>query len=187
MIQSTYMKRFIVFILVACISYGASAQFKNGTLQAAGLTCAMCTKAINETLNELPFVQSVKADIKNSQFLIQFKDGANVDPDALKKAVENAGFSIARLKLTLSMENVKIEDDSHIKIGSKTYHFLDTRSQLLNGEKTLTFVDKNFVLAKEFKKYAAKTTMACVQTGKAESCCKKEGLQENARIYHVTI
>lgn len=165
----------------------ASAQFKTGTLQAAGLTCAMCTKAINETLKELSFVQTVKADIKNSQFIIQFKEGANVDPDDLKKAVEDAGFSIAKLKLALNFENVKVDNDSHVKIGSKTYHFLDTRSQVLNGEKTMTFVDKNFVVAKEFKKYAGKTQMACVQTGKAESCCTKEGIQENARIYHVTI
>ena len=164
-----------------------TAQFKKGTIQAAGLTCAMCTKGINEALKELPFVQAVKADIKNSQFVIQFKDGANVDPDALRKAVEDAGFSISKLKLTFNFENVNVEDDSHVKIGSKTYHFLDTRSQVLNGEQTMTFIDKNFVVAKEFKKYAGKSQMACVQTGHAETCCMKEGIEKNARIYHVTI
>ena len=173
--------------MIVLTAITATAQFKTGTLQAAGLTCAMCTKAINETLKELSFVQSVKADIKNSQFLLQFKNGVNVDPDALKKAVEDAGFSVAKLKLALDFDNVKVDNDSHIKIGNKTYHFLDVRSQSLNGEKTITFVDKNFVLAKEFKKYSTKTQMACVQTGKAETCCKKEGIRENARIYHVTI
>jgi copper chaperone CopZ len=181
------MKKIIIAALAAFFSLSATAQFKTGTLQAAGLTCAMCTKAINETLKELPFVQTVKADIKNSQFIIQFKEGVNVDPDALKKAVEDAGFSIAKLKLSLNFENVKVDNDAHVKIGSKTYHFLDIRSQLLNGEKTITFVDKNFVLAREFKKYAGKTQMACVQTGRTESCCTKEGIKENARIYHVTI
>ncbi|MBC7827289.1 MAG: heavy-metal-associated domain-containing protein [Chitinophagaceae bacterium] len=181
------MKKAIFVAIVVLFGLNAMAQFKTGTLQAAGLTCAMCTKAINETLKELRFVQSVKADIKNSQFVIQFKEGVNVDPDALKEAVEDAGFSVAKLKLALSFDNVQVNNDSHIKIGGKTYHFLDTNSQLLNGERTITFVDKNFVLAKEFKKYAAKTQMACVQTGKAESCCTKEGINENARIYHVTI
>ena len=181
------MKKILTIVLAVFLGFTASAQFKTGTLQAAGLTCAMCTKAINETLKELPFVQTVKADIKNSQFVIQFKEGMNVDPDALKKAVQDAGFSIAKLKLAFNFDNVKVDNDSHVKIGSKTYHFLDTRSQVLNGEKTITFVDKNFVLAKEFKKYAGKTQMACVQTGKAESCCKKEGIKENARIYHITI
>jgi len=178
-----------IFIVILAMFFGltATAQFKTGTLQAAGLTCAMCTKAINETLKELSFVQSVKADIKNSQFIIRFKEGVSVDPDALKKAVEDAGFSIAKLKLALDFENTKVDNDSHVKIGNRTYHFLDVSSQQLDGEKTITFVDKNFVLAKEFKKYAGKTQMTCVQTGKAESCCKKEGAAENARIYHVTI
>ena len=178
-----------VFLISIIVLFGLSVvgQVKTGTLQAAGLTCAMCTKAINETLKDLAFVESVKADIKNSQFVINFKQEANVDPDALKKAVEDAGFSIAKLKLTMNFNNVKVENDAHVSLGGRTYHFLDVRSQLLNGEKTLTFVDKNFVVAKEFKKYSSKTDMACVQTGKAETCCTKEGAKANARIFHVTI
>jgi copper chaperone CopZ len=181
------MHKILMTMFMIIFGFAASAQFKTGTLQAAGLTCAMCTKAINETLKELPFIQSVKADIKNSQFVIRFKEGATVDPDALKEAVEDAGFSIAKLKLALDFNNVQVDNDSHVKIGNKTYHFLDVRSQQLDGEKTITFVDKNFVVAKEFKKYANKTQMACVQSGKAEGCCTKEGATENARIYHVTI
>lgn len=181
------MKKIFFLAFVALISLNAVSQIKSGSLQAAGLTCAMCTKAINETLEELSFVESVKADIKNSQFLIQFKPGQNVDPDALKKAVEDAGFSVAKLKLALIFDNQQVTNDSHVKLGGRTYHFLNIKPQTLNGEKTITMVDKNFVLAKEFKKYSSKTEMACVQTGKAESCCKKEGIQENVRIYHVTI
>lgn len=181
------MKKLLIIGITIWIAITASAQVKTGTLQAAGLTCAMCTKAINETLEELSFVKSVKADIKNSQFVLQFKDDAFVDPDALKKAVEEAGFSVAKLKLTLQFDDIKIDNDSHVNVGGATYHFLDTRAQILQGDRTITFVDKNFVLPKEFKKYAAKTQMACIQTGKAESCCTKEGAKQNARIFHVTI
>jgi copper chaperone CopZ len=181
------MKKIIFLSIITLLGLNSMAQFKTGTLQAAGLTCAMCTKAINETLKRLPFVQTVTPDIKNSQFIIQFKEGVNVDPDALKKAVEDAGFSVAKLKLALSFDNVQVDNDTHVKMGGKTYHFLDVRSQVLNGEKTITFVDKNFVLAKEYKRYAAKTQMSCILTGKAGNCCIKEGVKENARIYHVTI
>lgn len=181
------MKKIVFIVLIALTGITVMGQVNTGTLQAAGLTCAMCTKAINETLKELSFVESVKADIKKSQFVINFKQGANVDPDALKKAVEDAGFSVAKLRLTYNFDNVKVENDSHISMNGRTYHFLDVRSQLLNGEKTITFVDKNFVLPKEFKRYSTKTQMACVQTGKAETCCTKEGAKANARIFHVTI
>jgi copper chaperone CopZ len=181
------MKKLVIVLIIAVVGQNVLGQVKTGTLQAAGLTCAMCTKAINETLKELSFIQTVTSDIKNSQFVLVFKDGVNVDPDALKKAVEDAGFSVAKLKLTLDFNNVKVEKDAHISLGGRTYHFVDTRSQTLDGEKTITFVDKNFVLPKEFKKYAAKTQMPCVQSGKAEACCKKEGINANSRIFHVTI
>lgn len=174
------LKLFIVLLLAATVS---QAQFTTATLQAAGLTCAMCTKAINEALKTLPVIESVKPDIKNSAFIIQFKPGSSVDPDALKKAVEDAGFSVARLSLTGEFTNVKIEKDAHVNIEGRTYHFVNAGSQTLNGEKTITMVDKYFVPAKDYKKYAAATKMACIQTGKAASCCTD--VAQNTRIYHV--
>lgn len=176
------LKLLTVFLL---LSIASQAQFRSASLQAAGLTCAMCAKAINEALKEVSFVQSVSPDIKNSAFIIKFKPGTNVDPDVLKKAVEDAGFSVAKLRMTANFTNVKVEKDAHVNIDGKTFHFLSSSSQTLNGEKTITLVDKNFVPARDFKKYAAATTMACVQTGKAERCCTN--VQQNTRIYHVVI
>ncbi len=49
---------------------------------------------------KVPFVESVKSDIKNSAFNMVFKQGQKVEIDALKKAVEDAGFSVGNLKMT---------------------------------------------------------------------------------------
>lgn len=179
------MKTIKILAVLLVMATATQAQFKSARLQAAGLTCAMCTKAINEALNDLAFIKEIDVDIKNSEFIIDFKEGADIDPDALKKAVEDAGFSVAKLKLTGNFNNVKLEKDTHVNIQGKTFHFLNANNQTLNGENTITVVDKYFVPAKDFKKYAAATTMHCVQTGKAESCCPKEAM--NTRIYHVTI
>jgi len=138
-------------------------------------------------LQKVPFVESVKSDIRNSAFGIVFKQNADVNIDALKKAVEDAGFSVGSLKLTGEFNELKIANDQHVKIGNETFHFLNVNSQLLNGEKTITVVDKNFVTAKEFKKYSTATKMNCLQTGKAGSCCIKDGISTGERIYHVTI
>jgi copper chaperone CopZ len=178
------MKTLKILFLSLFIGIAAQAQFKSATLQAAGLTCAMCAKAIGEGLKQLSFVESVKPEIKSSQFIIQFKAGADVDPDVIKQAVEDAGFSVAKLRLTGNFDNVKVEKDTHVSIDGKTFHFINASSQTLSGEKTITVVDKSFVPAKDFKKYAAATAMSCVQTGKAASCCQKEA---NTRIYHVII
>lgn len=182
------MKKIIfVFAILVLAATSLSGQFKSASLQAAGLTCAMCTKAINNEVAALPFVKKVDVDIKSSTFVIDFREGANVDVDALKKAVEDAGFSVSKLKLKGVFQNVAVKNDAHVDIEGKTFHFLNVKDQTLNGERVLTLVDKNYVTAKEFKKYSAATKMECIQTGKASSCCKKEAAENNTRIYHVTI
>lgn len=181
------MKKIFLLLLILVSAVAVSAQFSKATLQASGLTCALCTKAINKSLEQLPFVESVKADIKTSSFLISFRPGKEMDIDALRKGVEDAGFSVAKLQLTGQFDQLSVANDAHHVINGKTYHFLSVPDKVLNGEQQLTVVDKNFTLAKEFKKYSSATRMTCVQTGKAGDCCKKNGLSPETRIYHVTI
>jgi copper chaperone CopZ len=87
-----YVKKYVFFFVILFQFQLLQAQFTKANLQATGLTCAMCSNAINKALQHLPFVESVKADIKNSSFSIVFRQQASVDLDAIKNAVEEAGF-----------------------------------------------------------------------------------------------
>ncbi len=98
------MKRIFFIIIIVVAGFTSHAQFTKATLQATGLTCAMCSKAINKALMEVPFVESVKSDIKNSSFNMVFKPGQEVMVDALKKAVEDAGFSVGNLNITVNFQ-----------------------------------------------------------------------------------
>ena len=181
------MKKLFFIVLIALAGLSSHAQFTKASLQATGLTCAMCSNAINKALLEVPFVESVKADIKNSAFNMVFRQGQKVEIDVLHKAVEDAGFSVGSLKMTGNFKELKVENDKHVEIGKETFHFLNVSEQTLDGEKTITIVDKDFVTARQFKKFSNTTKMSCVQTGKAASCCLKEGIPVGTRIYHVTI
>jgi len=169
------------------LSVNVNAQFTKASLQASGLTCSMCSKAVKVALEEVPFVDKVQVDIKNQQYNLSFKQDAAVDFDALSSAVENAGFSVASLKVTAEVENIKLKKDDHVQIGKHYFHFLNGSGQTLTGSTTFNVVDKGFVPAKEFKKWSSSSKMACVQTGKASTCCTKENIAEQARIYHVAI
>ncbi len=105
----------------------------------------------------------------------------------MSKAVEDAGFSVASLKVTADVENINAEKDAHILISDKYFHFLNAKGQQLNGATTFSIVDKSFLSAKDFKKYSSATKMQCVQTGKAAACCAKDNIAESSRIYHVII
>lgn len=181
------MKKMFLVALVTVVGFSSQAQFTKARLQATGLTCAMCSNAINKALVKVPFVESVKSDIKNSAFNIVFKQGQKVEIDALKNAVEDAGFSVGSLQMTGNFSDIKVENDKHIKIGDAVFHFLNIQDQVLAGEKTITVVDKNFLTTKQFKKISSVSKMSCVATGKAEQCCLTEGIAADTRVYHVTI
>ena len=181
------MKTVLLLIAIVFMTVSSNAQFTKASMQATGLTCAMCSNAINKALMEVPFVEGVKADIKNSAFNMVFKQGQKIEIDALRKAVEDAGFSVGSLKMTGNFKEVKVENDKHVEIGNEIFHFLNTSEQVLDGERTITVVDRKFLTAKQFKKFSNATKMSCVLTGKTAACCLKDGVPADARVYHVTI
>ena len=181
------MKKFLLVMIVAFVSHSGFSQFSKASLQASGLTCAMCSKAVKVALEKVDFVKEVKVNIKMQEYTVVFKEDSHTDFDALKKAVEDAGFSVASLKVTGSFNSVNVEKDKHIQLDGKNFHFVNSNSQVLNGEHTFTIVDKNFISAKDYKKYSAATKLECIKTGKAESCCVKEGIHTEERVYHVII
>lgn len=182
------MKNFVLALCVLALAGQAGAQrYSKATLQATGLTCALCSNAINKALLELSFVDTVRSEIKTSSFKIIFKKGEEVSIDKIREAVEDAGFSVGKLEITGNFDNLAVEKDQHLRIGGTVYHFLNAATGKLNGEHTLTLADKGFVTPKEFKKLSASSKMACVQSGRAESCCTSQGVESGARVYHVTI
>lgn len=181
------MKKAWMLAALLSVALFSQAQFTRATLQATGLTCAMCSNAINKALQKVDFVESVRSDIKNSSFSIVFKSNTEQNIDAIRDAVEDAGFSVGSLKLTGQFTDIRLEKDRHVKIGNGNFLFLNGEGQSLNGEKEITVVDKSFLSEKQFKKISASSKMSCVQTGKAGACCEKDGIGSGERVYHVTI
>ena len=181
------MKKLLIMLIGALSFFAADAQVTKVSLQASGLTCSMCSNAINKSLKTISTIESVEPNIKTSTFVIAFKPGSKVDFDELKKKVEDAGFFVSKLEATMQFDNVALENDAHIMLGGNNYHILNSSNQTLNGSKTLRIIDKGFVSAKEFKKNSNFTKMDCYKTGVAATCCVKEGLPSGTRIFHVTI
>lgn len=169
--------KYIFFIVALLFAVNTQAQVKSASLEASGLTCAMCSKAVYTALSKVPFVEKVDADIETSSYQISFKNGSKVDFDALSKAVVDAGFSVAKLKVTTQFKDAKVENDAHIVADNQSFHFMNVTPQTLNGTKTIRLVDKNFVLPKEYKKFGKLTTMKCYESG----------VMDGKRIYHATL
>jgi copper chaperone CopZ len=180
------MKLIIFALLLSLAGLQSQAQVTKVSLQASGLTCSMCSKAVMNALQKVPFVDKVQVDIKNQQYNLSFKEGTDLDFDALSKAVQDAGFSVAAFTVTADVSKLTLEKDEHILIGKQYFHFLNASGQQLNGPSTFTVVDKQFTSSKNYKKYSALSKMECVQTGHTAKCCTKNN-GETTRIYHAII
>ena len=172
------MYRLILFVAIFLHSFSLRAQeVIKVDLQASGLTCSMCSNAINKALRSLDFVEKVDANIKNSSFDIRFKKDAAIDFDRMKAKVEGAGFTVARFMVTMNFRAQKTLDDQCVFIGSTGYRFVNLKEPYLDGEKTIRIMDKGFIPAKEFKKNTAIYTDKCYD--RIEST--------TAKLYHVII
>ena len=180
------MMRLIFTAILFSIHFCADAQVSKVSIQASGLTCSMCSNAINKALKSIDYVDHVIANIKNSSFEIYFKPNAKVEFDLLKKKVEDAGFFVAKMNVSILFNDVEVANDTHVEIDNTMFHFMNVSQQKLSGEKTIQIIDKGYLTDKVYKKNNKYTNMDCYKTGYMGSCCKKSK-PSGTRIYHVTI
>lgn len=178
--------RKLMVIAMLLLSATAMAQIKSATLTASGLTCSMCSKAIFKSLSKVSFIKNIDVDVEKSTYVLQFKEGEKVVLDDVKKAVQDAGFAVADLQVTMGFSNAEVYNDAHVIVDGSTFHFLNVNKQTLQGDKTIRVIDKNYVTPAEHKKYKKFTSMACFETGVMGSCCPG-GKSAAKRVYHVTI
>jgi copper chaperone CopZ len=180
------MKKILIVLCLTGLAFLTNAQsIKGVTLQASGLTCSMCSKAVYKALLKVPFVQKVDVNIKDQQYSLSFKEGTTIDFDAIDKAVEDAGFSVAVFKVDAQLPEAILQKDQHMAIGNQQFHFLNANGQHLSGAVSFTIVDKKYTSAKEYNKYSKLSKLSCVQTGYSADCCKD--MQHKTRIYHAII
>ena len=145
------MKKVLVIIAIAA-SMITEAQVKSVSLKASGLTCSMCSNAINKALKTLDFVLGVEADIKTYTFEISFKPNSIIDFDMIKRKVTGAGFTVMEFVANIYFNNVQVKDNQPVIIQDKTFLFVNAEEQILNGDKQVKILDKDFVSPKEYKK-----------------------------------
>ena len=134
-----------VYILIASVvlmfSIKSNAQIVKAEIRATGLTCSMCSNAINKQLKALPEVANVETDLNTNTFTVTLKEGSELSPKIFKEKVEKAGFFIGSLILTAKSETVG--KSPYILINDKKNDTTEVQFQV---------VDKGYVTEKEFKK-----------------------------------
>lgn len=129
----------VSIVLLAGIK--ANAQISKAEIIATGLTCSMCSNAINKQLKSLPEVVNVETDLNTNTFSVTLKEGNTLSPKVFKDKVEKAGFFIGSLIVTTKSETIKQGGYVVVNNASST-----------NPEVQIQVLDKGYVTEKEFKK-----------------------------------
>lgn len=141
-------KSIIAALFVLITSAAVQAQISKVDIMATGLTCSMCSNAINKQLKSLPQIADVATDLNTNTFTISFHADQVVSPEVLKNAVEKAGFFVGSMVLTLNPEKLNVEQDK-LNIGEDSFVFMDSKKA---NSTAYRVVDKGFVTQKEYKK-----------------------------------
>ena len=129
-----------------------NAQISKAEIVATGLTCSMCSNAINKQLKSLTEVDSVVIDLNTNTFVVHLKKDNKVSPRILKERVEKAGFFVGSMIINMSFENVEVSDNYKFEKDGFSMVFVETKAKTLDGENKVKIMDKGFVTNKEFKK-----------------------------------
>lgn len=177
------MKRLFLLLLSLGLFGAGQAQIESAELTASGLTCSLCSRAIAEELKELPFIEKVTVNLAASGFNLAFKQGQEVDLDAIAQAVEDAGFAVSELYITAQVAErpVTVRNNTHVPFGTGQLHFMEVEQTSLEGTVRLRLLDEQFVPKKEFKQRQKETNYECYTTGHMG-----QGMQRH-RVYHVTL
>lgn len=146
------MNTFLMALLITIAGSTATAQIEKAEIIATGLTCSMCSNAINKQFKSLSQVDSVQTDLNTNTFTVYLKKGNDVKPKLLKESVEKAGFFVGSMVVTMSFDNVQVLENQTIKKDDVTLVFVDIKSKTLNGPTKVKVLDKGFVTQKEYKK-----------------------------------
>lgn len=143
---------FWMLLIFIIFSTPLKAQISKAEIIATGLTCSMCSNAIIKQLSAMTDVDSVTTDLNTNTFFVYLKKNNAVQPKLFKQRVEKAGFFIGSLVVTMTFDNLQIDNNLMLKKEGNTLVFVDTEAKILRGETKVKILDKGYITQKEYKK-----------------------------------
>ena len=83
-----------------------TAQYTSARIGVNGLTCSACTRSVEMSIRKLPFIENVEMNLENTDGILKFKKGQEVDIFKIAQAVVDAGFSVRFLPIENIMRMV---------------------------------------------------------------------------------
>ncbi len=132
------MKKILLILIVIFISNKYSdAQVTQLTIGVDGFTCSLCAKGVEAQFKSLDFVKSVKTDLKNTLFVLSFKNNLKIDVTQIRDAVNDGGFSVRDITVEAKGTIKGDHDSGYILLTPNTpdIRLKDVNENLSDGDK----------------------------------------------------
>ena len=98
-------------VLTALLAFAAAPAFANTLrMEVNGLVCAFCANGITKAFTAKPEVADVHVSLEDRLVAVALKPGQDLAHAAVKKALEDAGYTVVSLQRTdLTIEQIKAE------------------------------------------------------------------------------
>ena len=146
--------KYILLCFVLIVTMSSYAQITKAEIIATGLTCSMCSNAINKQLKSMDEVANVSTNLNTNTFTVTLKQNSTLTANTLKESVEKTGFFIGSMVLTIDLGTVKIAENEKLTKRSGTYVFVNGGDKAIEGLVKVQVLNEGFVTKKEFKKAA---------------------------------
>ena len=153
---------YILFILILA-TLSINAQTNIVYIDVNGLTCSLCSKAVEKKIIQLNFVRSVKMDLNSNEATIEIDFSKNPDWNQLAKSVYDAGFSIGNFRVPSCEKNSQPFQDGDCK---NKYAFVGAPTKKVNPD-YYTLIGKYFMTSKDYSSW--KKRMQSVANESAKS------------------
>lgn len=152
--KTIFIKKQLLLVMLLFGMLQSYAQISKAEIIATGLTCSMCSNAINKQLKAMPEVDKVMVDLNNNTFTVFLKKNNNITPQLLKNNIEKTGFFVGSMVLTMNVDNLQNKENSSFKNASGSYVLVNSNEKIVNGSLRLKVLNNGFVTKKEYKQSA---------------------------------
>lgn len=142
-----------MIIVLAAFSSLSAGQFLSAVATIDGLTCSMCSRSVEKSIQQLDFIESVEMDLNTNQATVVFKDDLPIKLESISKKIEDAGFSLREFQVWVQLPQMSLENYAVHRIGNYALQFVNVEKKEVEGKMLLKLVGNEFMCRKKWKEW----------------------------------
>lgn len=92
--------RFKLLVAATLLAVSSLVSARTIEMDVNGLVCAFCAQGIEKSLKAFPATDAVFVSLEHRIVAVHLKDGSDIDDDALRKAITDAGYTVVAIRRT---------------------------------------------------------------------------------------